>query len=517
MKYFDLNIKEILENRETYHAIREIIANALDEQTITNTENVEIYKDGKWVWHIRDFWRWIKEIHLIQNENNEKTTNNKVVGKFWVWLKDALAVFDRHNIEIHIKSKYNIIKLTKIEKNWFKGIKTLHATIEEPDDTEFMWTDFLIKGIQDEEIGKAKNMFLLFSWENVLEKTFYWDIIEKKWNLSYIYLNGVRIAEEHNFLFSYNITLPNEAIRKELNRERNNVWRQAYSERVKQIVLSSKNEKVIEILSNDLKIYSIWNHHDELSRIDVQQHAIKLLNTLQKVVFVTNDQTREWIDIINEAEKKWFEVITIPNHLKERIEGIKDFNDNPVTNLNQYLKEKQENYEFKYINYEELNLNEKKVYDQLENIIKIFWWKPHNLNDIKISENMQKNIEDFSESMWIFDHSKWLIIIRRDQLYSAENFFSIVCHELAHAYSLEWDCTRWFEAKLCWMIGKLCNLIFKDKKVGEKMYQEEKMNKLLDELVAVSNKLLRRWWEDYQQHPEYIEIKQKIKEAGQSD
>ena len=32
IREFDLNIEKILENWEVYHAIREIIANALDEQ-----------------------------------------------------------------------------------------------------------------------------------------------------------------------------------------------------------------------------------------------------------------------------------------------------------------------------------------------------------------------------------------------------------------------------------------------------------------------------------------------------
>ena len=36
MKKFDLNIEKILENWETHHAIREIIANASDEQQLSN-------------------------------------------------------------------------------------------------------------------------------------------------------------------------------------------------------------------------------------------------------------------------------------------------------------------------------------------------------------------------------------------------------------------------------------------------------------------------------------------------
>ena len=39
---FDLNIEKILENWEVYHAIREIISNALYEQILTATKEIEI-------------------------------------------------------------------------------------------------------------------------------------------------------------------------------------------------------------------------------------------------------------------------------------------------------------------------------------------------------------------------------------------------------------------------------------------------------------------------------------------
>ncbi len=38
---FDLNIEKILEGWEISHAIREVIANALDEQVLTKTKQVE--------------------------------------------------------------------------------------------------------------------------------------------------------------------------------------------------------------------------------------------------------------------------------------------------------------------------------------------------------------------------------------------------------------------------------------------------------------------------------------------
>jgi len=53
---FDLNIVKVLENWEVSDAIREVIANALDEQLLTGTKEIEITKKAG-TWHIRDFGR----------------------------------------------------------------------------------------------------------------------------------------------------------------------------------------------------------------------------------------------------------------------------------------------------------------------------------------------------------------------------------------------------------------------------------------------------------------------------
>lgn len=46
MKKFDLNIDRMLENWDAFHAVREIIANALDEQALTGTQEISIARDG---------------------------------------------------------------------------------------------------------------------------------------------------------------------------------------------------------------------------------------------------------------------------------------------------------------------------------------------------------------------------------------------------------------------------------------------------------------------------------------
>ena len=66
---FDLNIEEVLENWEVEHAIREIIANALDEQVITKSADIKITKDPVGSWHIQDAGRGLRIDHVTQGES----------------------------------------------------------------------------------------------------------------------------------------------------------------------------------------------------------------------------------------------------------------------------------------------------------------------------------------------------------------------------------------------------------------------------------------------------------------
>ena len=161
IRKFDLNIEDVLENWEVYHALREIIANALDEQILTKTKDIEITKKNH-ITKIKDFGRGLRYEHLTQNENQEKLNNSEIViGKFGVGLKDALATLNRHGIDVIAKTKHGDITLEKTEKHGFDDIITLHAVISPPSDPNFLGTEFSLKGCDDKELSKAKNLFLI--------------------------------------------------------------------------------------------------------------------------------------------------------------------------------------------------------------------------------------------------------------------------------------------------------------------------------------------------------------------
>jgi hypothetical protein len=57
---------------------------------------------------------------------------------------------------------------------------------------------------------------------------------------------------EPDFLFSYNVTKLSAPLRRALNRERSNVGRGAYSDRVKAILTASRSTAVAGPLAEDL-------------------------------------------------------------------------------------------------------------------------------------------------------------------------------------------------------------------------------------------------------------------------
>ena len=64
-----------MEHWTVAHALREIIANALDESILSRTKDPIIFKDGDRKWHIVDYGRGLTHHHLTQNENKEKTNH----------------------------------------------------------------------------------------------------------------------------------------------------------------------------------------------------------------------------------------------------------------------------------------------------------------------------------------------------------------------------------------------------------------------------------------------------------
>ena len=450
---FDLNIEKILEDWEAYHALREIIANAIDEQILTKTRDIEIFKDSSGKWHVRDFGRGLTYLHLTQKENEEKLSDPHVIGKFGIGLKDALATLDRKQAHVLAKSKHGDITLGKSEKHGFEDIVTLHAYVSPPSDPQFIGTEFVFDGVADDDIARAKDLFLKFSGEEVIEDTDIGSVLTKKGSTGRIYINGVKVAEEDNFLFSYNITALTAPIRKALNRERTNVGRTAYSERVKSILTSCRGKDVAQNLVADLKNYETGSIHDELNWIDVQEHAVKILNAVEKVVFFTPMELRDESMMVDEAKQAGYEVVAIPQTLRERIRGATDISGKPIRDMTQFSRDYQDSFEFKFVSPAELTAAERIVLDKTDAILRLIGGKPPSVKEIRISETMRKDMGSFVDREGAWEPGKGRIVIKRSALGDLRNYAGTLLHEVAHSTSGAEDVDRTFELELTRLLG----------------------------------------------------------------
>lgn len=452
MKEFDLNIEKVLENWTVAHAIREIIANALDEQILTGTDDIEIYRDKSGWWHIRDYGRGIQYQHLTQNENEEKQNHPHLIGKFGVGLKDALATFNRHGMDVIIDSKHGRITIGQSAKHGFSDITTLHAYIDDPVDKNFEGTDFCIVGCSRSDIEAAKDLFLEFAPIKYLEKTPYGDVLQKRNGISEIFINGIKVAEEENFLFSYNITALNSTLRKALNRERTNVGRTAYSDRIRAILRSAESEAVLSVFTDNLTQMSNGKQADELKWVDVQAHAVRHLSARKETVYVTPEEIQRSsgavLEVIRNSGKQ---AVFVTEVVKQKIADTTDMNGKQISTIQSVVAQYNNSFQYDFVTYDVLTITEKAVFDLHRQLLRETHSKVKP-EQIKIAQSLRPDFPtDSFGGVW--DTEKELVIIRRDMLRNPSVFCGVLIHELTHADTGFDDIDRGFETALSRWIG----------------------------------------------------------------
>lgn len=449
MRKFDLNIEKVLKDWEISHAIREIIANAMDEQLLSKTKDIEIKKDENGNFVIRDFGRGIKCEHFTQNENSEKKSKkNEVIGKFGVGLKDALATIHRHNVKIQLYSKHGDISIEKSSKHDFEDILTIHAMISDPSFPDMEGTKIVLSGCGDSDIENAKKLFLKFSGEKVLEKTEYGQVLEKN-EVATIYINGVKVSEQKKFLFSYNITLINPKMEKAFNREKTNFSKAAFSGTVQKILLTCQNQNLINRLTDDFAKKEDGNSHDEIKYTAIAIRVCQILDKLKKYVFLTIKEVENNPGIVDEIKTRNLEILTLTKSL---------YNDNKlksIRNLKKFEDELEKDFKFQFVDYQKLTDSEKEIYDEKNKILSLIGGQPANVKEILISETMTKIWSTKAEVVGLWQSEEQKIIIKRNQLKTLELFSGTLIHEVTHAKSGLGDVTRAFEGKLTELIGSI--------------------------------------------------------------
>jgi hypothetical protein len=456
-KYFDLNIGTILEHWKVSHALREIIANAMDETALSKASKpYEITHDKETKeCIIRDYGRGLKHNHFVQNESSEKIEDLTVIGKFGFGLKDAMATFNRNKIGITIKSKHGIMTIVNHAKANFGNIETLHIKVDEhtsEDDKNFSGTLFTFSNVSENDMNESKEFFLAFDIDRkVLEKGKFGEIlIRKAKQPSKIYINGIKVSEEENFLFSYNITSITALMRKALNRERTHVGRTVYAERIKAILSSAEDKKIMDLMIADMNKDI---HADDVSYSDVQVHIIKHMNLTGNAVFITNDDYKASASMIDEARKNGKTIITVSKLINEKLNITKDTNGKNIVNMQEFKKERASNLDgIETIPYNNLTEQEKIIYDKSEKIINLVGYKLGN-KKIYISNNMTNKLGDGFLIDGLCRGND--IYMDRKTLSSLPRYAGVLIHEFTHSYSGYIDVTREFETVLTTHLGTI--------------------------------------------------------------
>jgi hypothetical protein len=451
---FDLNVEKVLEHWPVAYALREFIANAIDEQILTNTGEPIIDKDPKGRWAIRDFGRGIRYDHLTQKENREKLRNPEVIGQFGIGLKDALAVCDRRNIQVVLRSRHGDITTARIPKAGFPDVVTLHGVIGPPSDPNRVGTEVELTGVSDDEMERAKSFFLRYAGETLLESTRYGDVLGRPSGRAAgrVYVKGLLVAEEPNFLFSYNIRQLNASLRRALNRERTNVGRGAYSGRVKDVLKESQSPAVAKPLTADLAQFVSGRMHDELAWKDVALHACRVLQTNEKVVFVTPWQLP--LVSVSRAVDDGYHPVVVPDDIARALGRLNDLQGRPMFDIGRFQLEWNESFRFQFVSRADMTDAEQRVFDLARPAATLAGLDFNRLGvkAVCVSETMRLN-DSGSEVVGVWERAEHRVVVRRDQLRDAAAFCGTLLHELVHAASGYSDGTLAFEEALTHRLG----------------------------------------------------------------
>ncbi|SHH20701.1 hypothetical protein [Thermosipho atlanticus] len=305
--------------------------------------------------------------YSIEIDNN----NNLILKSFSVKVGDLKKIpIDTLNLKYEIY--YNDLPVKLNETN----LQTLETST------------LIFRNLPENYIEKVKFFFKKLSNEKVIEENEHGEVLLKN-NISKIYVHGFLVATEPNFLFSYNIKNPSKSIFQKLNNFEIPFKRTAYVNKIKNILLYCENAEIAIYLADDLKKLISGESHDEINWKNIQIHAIKLLNGLNKVLFFTENEEREYHDIIKIAQSKGYKLIMISEALRKSLDNERDIFGNKINSVERFYKEYSKDFQFDFVEIDTLDKEEKEGLEIIKRLLDILKIKI----TIKISNNMLQTLD----------------------------------------------------------------------------------------------------------------------------
>lgn len=309
----------------------------------------------------------------------------------------------------------------------------------------------MLRGVSDETLKKATSLFLRFSGDEILETTAYGQILRRRGDAGRIYIHGVLVSVEPNFLFSYNITSLTASMKKQLNRERINVGRTTYAERVKGILKGAQHPAVQDLLADQVAKRATGEQCDEMTWIEISQMALNLLHQRQNVAYFTEQQVQDRPNLVDAARRDGYQIVVITEQQKTKLETQAESGGAVVRTLENYVQEFNASFEYRFVDAQALTPPERRVFEMTPAILALVGKTPATVPPIRISETMRITIDD-TEGVW--DPAIRAIVIKRNKLTSTAEYAATLLHEVGHATTGAVDVSREFESVLTDYLGR---------------------------------------------------------------
>ena len=307
-------------------------------------------------------------------------------------MKDALATLHRRGVGVEILSRYGDITVVERAKHGFAEVPTLHAVIRPPGDPQRVGTEVVLRNLAAAEMTAAKGFFLRFSGEEILGRTPYGEILRRVTGRpGRVYVKGLLVAEEEAFACSYNVTNLTAAMDKALNRERTNVGRTAYTDRVKSMLLSCDAPAVFEILVAEIGNIDKGTAHDEVKWTEVSLHACKILNQTKRVVFVSSRELETSRDMVDQARGDGYGLIALPDNIRMKLRGLRDGTGAPVRGLDVFTKQWVDSFVFEFVEESHLAPTERALFLRRNEIAALAGGWPKGVREVLVSTTMRPN------------------------------------------------------------------------------------------------------------------------------
>ena len=293
----DLNIgRRCLDNWHSHHAVRELIANAIDEHTFSKIKKPIEIKSNQRTFEIIDFGRGLRQDHFIVQTNNTKMSNTNYIGQFGIGLKDSLGVLCRDNISVTIFTKEYKFKpeyKNKLETNR----DTLHINVTKNTEKNINYGTKIVLDIDKRSIEKAKNYFLDYSsvkYDTLYKSYKSCDAILQYDKKQIIYVNGMKTCETSDLYFSYNIKKTTDLLI-HFNRDRGdkNIYYQIFKKKIHEILENidifpedTIEDKSINKLRNNIIEILQKKKLKEFNKKSIIIDLLKQFNNTDKYIFI---------------------------------------------------------------------------------------------------------------------------------------------------------------------------------------------------------------------------------------